>query len=107
MKTLPRVAVAFATAGLAGVLFAEMHGSAIATPAASPQPALVQGTVAQSIAPVAAPPLVNLPDFSRLVEKAGPAVVNIEATIGKGRAAAAQDFGGGDGDDDGQDASPE
>jgi serine protease Do len=110
MKTLPRVAVAFATAGLAGVLFAEMHGSAIATPAATPQPALVQGTVAQSIAPVAAPPLVNLPDFSRLVEQAGPAVVNIEATIGKGRAAALQDFGGGDdgdGGDDGQQPSPE
>ncbi|HLU13239.1 MAG TPA: DegQ family serine endoprotease [Arenimonas sp.] len=30
-----------------------------------------------------AAPLVNLPDFTRLVEQAGPAVVNIEATLGE------------------------
>ncbi|KAA2285538.1 DegQ family serine endoprotease [Arenimonas fontis] len=30
-----------------------------------------------------AAPLVNLPDFTRLVERAGPAVVNIEATLGE------------------------
>ena len=29
-------------------------------------------------------PIVNLPDFTRLVERAGPAVVNIEATAGAG-----------------------
>ncbi|HLS83365.1 MAG TPA: DegQ family serine endoprotease [Arenimonas sp.] len=31
-----------------------------------------------------AAPLVNLPDFTLLVEKAGPAVVNIEASLGEG-----------------------
>jgi serine protease Do len=114
MKTLPRVAVAFATAGLAGLLFAEMHGSAIATPSAGrAAPQALQATIAQSTAPTAAPPLVNLPDFSRLVEKAGPAVVNIEATIGSGRAGARAQPGDDDGSDEGddglpgQDASPE
>jgi serine protease Do len=41
--------------------------------------------LAQAQAPAAAPepePIVNLPDFTRLVERAGPAVVNIEATLG-------------------------
>ncbi|WP_290783351.1 trypsin-like peptidase domain-containing protein, partial [Arenimonas sp.] len=39
---------------------------------------------AQAQAPAAAPspPLVSLPDFTLLVERAGPAVVNIEATSG-------------------------
>ncbi len=36
----------------------------------------------EASAPEAAP-LVQLPDFTRLVERAGPAVVNIEATIGR------------------------
>jgi serine protease Do len=41
--------------------------------------------LAHAQAPAAAPeaePIVNLPDFTRLVERAGPAVVNIEATLG-------------------------
>jgi serine protease Do len=41
--------------------------------------------LAQAQTPAAAPepePIVNLPDFTRLVERAGPAVVNIEATLG-------------------------
>ena len=100
MKTLPRIAVAFATAGLAGLIFAEMHGSAIATPHAGAQGAVVQPAIAQVISSTAAPPLVNLPDFSRLVEQAGPAVVNIEATIAAGKGPAAQ--AGVDGDDQGQ-----
>jgi serine protease Do len=111
MKTLPRVVVAFATAGLAGLLFAEMHGSAVATPPTGAAPAqALQVGMAQSIASTAAPPLVNLPDFSRLVEKAGPAVVNIEATIGSGRAgsnAQAEDDDEGEDAAPGQDASPE
>ena len=43
--------------------------------------------VAQAQVPAAAPepePIVDLPDFTRLVERAGPAVVNIEATLGGG-----------------------
>ncbi len=48
--------------------------------------------LAQAAAAVPAParggaepaPIVNLPDFTRLVERAGPAVVNIEATSGNG-----------------------
>ena len=40
---------------------------------------------AQAPASTAQPaPIVNLPDFTRLVERAGPAVVNIEATSGAG-----------------------
>ena len=42
--------------------------------------------LAQAQAPAAAPeaePIVDLPDFTRLVERAGPAVVNIEATLGE------------------------
>ncbi len=105
MKTLPRIAIAFATAGLAGLLFVEMHGSAIAT-TNNAQGAVLQPTIGQSISSTVAPPLVNLPDFSRLVEQAGPAVVNIEATLGPSGAARAaredgNDFGGG-GDDQGQ-----
>jgi len=44
--------------------------------------AQAQATAAAAPAPEAAAPLVNLPDFTRLVEIAGPAVVNIEATVG-------------------------
>jgi len=37
----------------------------------------------QAVSNNAALPLVNLPDFSMLVEHAGPAVVNIEASVKK------------------------
>ena len=40
-----------------------------------------QATAAAEAEPAPAP-LVSLPDFTRLVESAGPAVVNIEATVG-------------------------
>ncbi len=85
MKTLPRVAVLFSSAGLASIIFAQMHGSAVATatPAANPPATLAQAAASSTA------PLVSLPDFSRLVELAGPAVVNIEATIGSGRQTAA------------------
>ena len=50
--------------------------------------------VAQAQAPAAAAPeaetIVDLPDFTRLVERAGPAVVNIEASIGNGEREVAQ-----------------
>jgi len=49
--------------------------------------------VAQAQAPAAAPeagPIVDLPDFTRLVERAGPAVVNIEASMGNGERELAQ-----------------
>jgi len=82
MKTLPRIAIAFSSAALAGLIFIQMNGSAVATP-----PALVQSVAAQAVTAGAAAPLVNLPDFSALVERAGPAVVNIEATIGGGKKA--------------------
>ncbi len=80
MKTLPRIAIAFSSAALAGLIFIQMNGPAVATP-----PALVQSVAAQAVSSSATAPLVNLPDFSALVERAGPAVVNIEATIGGGK----------------------
>ena len=97
MKTLPRIAVVFSSVGLAGLIFIQMHGSAVATPVAVP---LLAG---QSVSANAAPPLVNLPDFTRLVEQAGPAVVNIEAIIGDERNNQALSEGedGEDGEDDG------
>src|SRR4249919_997519 len=96
MKTMSRFAVLFSSTALAGLIYAQMHETA----GASTPPATVQAAVAQAVSPtVNSPPLVNLPDFSRLVERAGPAVVNIEAIIGKGgRSQAADD--GDDGDDD-------
>ena len=54
---------------------------ALATPVAFAQ--------AAETVPADAAPIVNLPDFTRLVEATGPAVVNIEATSGpRGRQAA-------------------
>ncbi|HEX5665185.1 MAG TPA: peptidase S1, partial [Xanthomonadaceae bacterium] len=48
-------------------------------------------STAQSPAPAPAPQLVaGLPDFTRLVEEVGPAVVNVEAQIGGGRRSAQQ-----------------
>jgi serine protease Do len=107
MKTLPRIAAVFSTVTLAGLIFVQMHGSAVATPAS---PALTQATSAQTVSGTVAAPLVNLPDFSRLVEQAGPAVVNIEATIGSGRRVETAQIDPDDGDDSqapGQDEMPE
>ncbi|MDY0022037.1 DegQ family serine endoprotease [Arenimonas caeni] len=47
------------------------------------------GLMAQVPAAAEAAPIVELPDFTRLVEATGPAVVNIEATSGGGREQAA------------------
>ena len=104
MKTLPRVAVVFSSTVLAGILFVQMNGSAVATAPTDSLP----GPVVPGLAASAAP-LVNLPDFSRLVEQAGPAVVNIEATIGGGRQAATAQVQPEDGDPQapGQEDMPE
>ncbi|MEO7252425.1 MAG: trypsin-like peptidase domain-containing protein, partial [Arenimonas sp.] len=104
MNTLPRLAVVFSSFALAGLAFVQMHGSAVAT-----SPALVQMTSAQSVTSTAAAPLVNLPDFSRLVELAGPAVVNIEATVGGGKQTPSAQFAprGGESEAPGQDEMPE
>jgi serine protease Do len=93
MNTPSRIAIVFSSVALSGLIFAQMHGSAVATSSA---PAVA--TSAQVVSASTAPPLVNLPDFSRLVEQAGPAVVNIEATIGAGKQSAITQFGD-DGDD--------
>ena len=104
MNTLPRLAVVFSSFALAGLVFVQMHGSAVAT-----SPALAQTTSAQSVTSTAAAPLVNLPDFSRLVELAGPAVVNIEATVGGAKQTPTAQFAPPDGDSEapGQGDMPE
>jgi len=104
MKTLPRIAIVFSSAALAGLIFIQMHGTAVAT-----SPSLGQATAAQVVSPRAAVPLVNLPDFSTLVEQAGPAVVNIEATIGGGKQTKTAEITQDDGDPQmpGQDEMPE
>jgi serine protease Do len=56
--------------------------------------AIAPGPVASQTATPAAAPLVQLPDFTRLVEQVTPAVVNIEATSDPGRARAAQGMPG-------------
>ena len=64
MKTSSKFAVLFSSTALAGLIYVQMHGSASATT----PPATVQAAVAQAVSPtVNSPPLVNLPDFSRLV----------------------------------------
>lgn len=100
MKTMPRIALTFSSFALAGLLYAQWHERASADPAPA---SLAQAIAAQSTAPAADAPLVNLPDFSRLVEQAGPAVVNIEASIGGGdrrQAAAGSDDEEEGGDDE-------
>jgi serine protease Do len=87
MNTLPRIAIVFSSAALAGLIFVQMHGSADAA-----APAVSSPVAAQTATARAAAPLVSLPDFSVLVEQAGPAVVNIEATIGGGKSVASADL---------------
>lgn len=105
MKTLPRIAVAFSTVALAGAIFAEMQGHALATGTSS-VPSLTEALAAQSAASNAAAPapLVNLPDFTGLIEHAAPAVVNIEAEVNQGKSRPmAFDPSQNDPNDDGQD----
>jgi len=81
MNTPSRLVLSLTAVALGGVVFAQLATPAHADPA--PPPAATVAVAAQAAAPrAAAAPLVNLPDFSRLVEQAGPAVVNIEAQIG-------------------------
>ncbi len=112
MKTLPRIAIAFSTVALAGLIFVEMHGQALARDE-SPAPSLAQALAAQSAASAApaSAPLVNLPDFTGLVANAAPAVVNIEAKIGSGKPQQLaqndpSDDPNDDGQDDGDDSAP-
>ena len=87
MKTPSRIAIAFSAFALAGLVYLEMPRAAQAEPA----PVATLAVAAQATATRApAAPLVNLPDFSRLVEQAGPAVVNIEAQIGRRGATGAE-----------------
>lgn len=98
MKTVPRIAIAFSSVALGGLLFAQYQGPAIAR-SETPSVAVIAPVLAQAAAADA--PLVNLPDFSRLVEIAGPAVVNIEATLGGGDRRVA-----GNNDDEAQEGQP-
>jgi hypothetical protein len=69
MKTSSRFAVLFSSTALAALVYAQMHETA----GARLLPPTVQAAVAQAVSPtVNSPPLVNLPDFSRLVEKRRP-----------------------------------
>ena len=55
----------------------------VATAQSTADAPATQAATAQPVTPVPATPLVTgLPDFTRLVEQVGPAVVNIEAVIG-------------------------
>jgi serine protease Do len=89
-----------------------MHGQAAAvgegstTGGSTTVATLAQALAAQSAASNAPAPLVNLPDFTGLVEHAAPAVVNIEAKMGPAKTqqmsqSAPQDDPNDDGQDDG------
>ena len=103
MKTLPRIAIVFSSVALAGLIFVEMHGQAGAAGSVDSTPAPI--AVQMSVAGNAPSPGIMLPDFSGLVEQAGPAVVNVEATIGGGKEDIAdnQDSKKGGDDSNGQD----
>jgi len=68
------------------ILLTSAAATAIALPVATAQSAADAAAPAQSAAPAtqvpAAPLVTGLPDFTRLVEQVGPAVVNIETVIG-------------------------
>lgn len=60
-----------------GVVAANAAGASAASGSAAPIPAAVAGTPG---VPAVAPPSIALPDFAPLVDKVGPAVVNIRTT---------------------------
>jgi len=73
-RTLALVAAtAAATAGITTILPIGAHQSAVAA-------ATVPAAAAEAINAPAAPLVTGLPDFTQLVDRVGPAVVNIEAT---------------------------
>jgi serine protease Do len=79
----------FFLAALSGLVLAAC------SPSASTAVPPVQGDGARPTPTVAtAPPLVSgLPDFTALVERYGPAVVNVQVTEGRARARGTEDFG--------------
>ncbi len=73
------------------VLLSSALTAAVVLPAATAQSGAQQAPLAQAApASPAAPLVTGLPDFTRLVERVGPAVVNIEASVGGGTARAQQ-----------------
>ena len=73
MKPVSRFVLGFSSCALLVACFSQVQ---------QPVAASTAGTfIGQSVNSNAALPLVNLPDFSMLVERAGPAVVNIEASV--------------------------
>ncbi len=75
MKPVSRFVLGFSSCALLVACFSQVQQPVAASTA--------EVFVGQSAAGNAALPLVNLPDFSMLVERAGPAVVNIEASTKK------------------------
>ncbi|MGJ4729371.1 Do family serine endopeptidase [Luteimonas sp. SDU101] len=77
------------------ILLASAATTAIVLPIATAQPGPDAATAAplagQATAVPAAPLVTGLPDFTRLVEEVGPAVVKIDTTIGSRRASQQQD----------------
>ncbi len=75
MKPVSRFVLGFSSCALLVACFSQVQQPVAASTA--------EIFVGQTAAGNAALPLVNLPDFSMLVERAGPAVVNIEASAKK------------------------
>ena len=75
MKPVSRFVLGFSTCALLVACFSQVQQPVSASTA--------ETFAGQSVSGNAALPLVNLPDFSMLVERAGPAVVNIEASAKK------------------------
>ncbi len=75
MKPVSRFVLGFSSCALLVACFSQVQQPVSASTA--------EVFAGQSVSSNAALPLVNLPDFSTLVERAGPAVVNIEASVKK------------------------
>ncbi|MEO8000243.1 MAG: trypsin-like peptidase domain-containing protein, partial [Arenimonas sp.] len=75
MKPVSRFVLGFSTCALLVACFSQVQQPVAAS--------TVETFVGQVAGSNAALPLVNLPDFSMLVERAGPAVVNVEASSKK------------------------
>ncbi|MGH8050497.1 MAG: DegQ family serine endoprotease [Arenimonas sp.] len=73
MKPVSRFVLGFSTCALLVACFSQVQQPVAAAPA--------ETFVGQAVSSNAALPLVNLPDFSMLVDRTGPAVVNIEASV--------------------------
>lgn len=73
MKPVSRFVLGFSTCALLVACFSQVQQPVAASPA--------ETFAGQAVGSNAALPLVNLPDFSMLVDRTGPAVVNIEASV--------------------------